>query len=34
MIISGGGRIMGRGKDYMSEVIIFLVWGVCFMGFW
>ena len=22
------------GKDCMSEVIIFLVWGVCFMGFW
>jgi hypothetical protein len=34
MIIFGGGRIIGRGKDCMSEVLIFLVWGVCFMGFW
>jgi hypothetical protein len=34
IIIFGGGRIIGRGEDCMSEVLNFLVWGVCFMGFW
>jgi hypothetical protein len=39
--LSGRGHYFGRRKNYwkgekecMLEVIIFLVWGVCFMGFW